>query len=507
MIVDIVLGKAMGRGGLETVLTLVTQELKRRGHVPRVFQMSSPDYEEWATTLPEIRYYDQGNDSLGENFTGEIDIFRYSLGYRNLLDQIGRPDIVLATHTPALSMICRLALSFYGEKRPPILSWLHGPLEAFGGGKKLKYSDAHLAISESLQNNIRETLRNDAEVYYVGNPIPDKDFPLIPRPTQSEIKLIFIGRIENHSKRLDVLFKSLSMLSGAWSLDIIGGGEDEQSLKKLSEVLKISDRVHWKGWKEEPWLEIKEASTLVLSSDYEGFGMVLIEALSRGVPVICTEVGSPNEIVKNGINGWLFPKGDSQALKDILQEILSGATELPSAENCVESISRYRVSNVIERFEQSFSIVRGNHSFIPIDVYSKQFDNVLSELQGYIEALNPSPTMDKIVEVVEFAKDLNVSFDSFAQFVETCLSGGQKDQILSDMAVMFWSEGRKGFVIPLLKKAYEINENNSDVLFNLGYVIWIEKNDPATALVFLEKIKAKNHEVQALINDIQSNYR
>lgn len=346
MIIDIVLGYAEGRGGLESVLTAVSQGLSRRGHRVRVFQAIQPMYLEWEDTLPEIYYY-----TLGRNFNDKNAVFEYALGYQEMLSMLGLPDIILATHTPLFSYVCKLALSYLGENNiSPILSWLHGPPESFGGGEYLKYADGHLAISKAIGEKILNYDKNKS-IFYIGNPVALNSFDIIKRP-RNKLKIIFVGRINNIEKRIDILFNALKDLCGDWNLELIGDGQDRLALECMAENLGISNNIHWLGWKERPWNEIKEASLLVISSDYEGFGLVIVEALARGVPVVSTACDGPTDIIVEGKNGWLFPIGNSQALSEILQNILDNKIILPDAQTCIESVKKFSPEKVVDKIER-----------------------------------------------------------------------------------------------------------------------------------------------------------
>lgn len=352
MIIDVVLGLAGGKGGLENVLTSITQALHKKGHDVRLFQMMPSPYKEWENSIPKVFYYDYARNHFGKMYKDEIEPYRYALGYRTLLDTIGVPDVILATHTPLFSLVTHLATGYLGQKRPPIISWIHGPTEAYGGGLLLKFADAHFAITESVKDDIKRSLPAPAPVFTVGNPVKVSNVPLIPRPDDI-LKLIYIGRIDNKQKRLDVLFHALSLLHGTWELHLFGEGTDEQMLKELAIKLGISNHLIWFGWRDNPWDNVNSASLLVLSSDYEGFGLVIVEALARGVPVIATNCEGPKDIIQNGINGWLYPVGDSSRLAETLQNIIKNIVQLPDAKVCVETVQHFHIDGVIERMEQA----------------------------------------------------------------------------------------------------------------------------------------------------------
>ncbi len=351
MIIDIVLGLAGGKGGLENVLTTITQALQAKGHDVRVFQIMPSPYQEWEESLPKVFYYDYVRNHYGKGYEAEIEPLRYALGYRTLLDIIGVPDLILATHTPLFSFVTKMAVGYLGNSRPPIISWIHGPTAAYGGGELLKFADAHLAISASVGQDIKNTLTGDWPIFTINNPVSVDQLNTIQR-INDHLHLIYVGRIDNKQKRLDIMFQALAQVKGSWELHLYGEGADEAILKSLANQLSIAEKLNWHGWLDHPWEAIDAATLLILTSDYEGFGLVLVEALARGVPVIATNCEGPKDIIKDGENGWLFPTGDYNRLAELLQNLIDKQLTLPAPEQCVQSVQQYTIDSVIKKMEQ-----------------------------------------------------------------------------------------------------------------------------------------------------------
>jgi UDP-D-galactose:(glucosyl)LPS alpha-1,6-D-galactosyltransferase len=350
MIIDIVLGYAFGRGGLENVIKLVHDELKRRGHEVRVFQLFPPRYRDWAESIGDIYYYGDNENYASPINQQRIDVL--SGNYEQMTRLLGRPAVILATHTPIFSRICRMAVEkMQTVNKPVILSWLHGPPNVFGGGDLLSLCDAHLAISGDIAGQLKTYAKAD-NVFYVGNPIDFNDISVFKRHTGT-LKIAYVGRINNSQKRLDILFAGLANLQGEWQLDIVGDGPDTAVLVQKAHQIGVDQNIIWHGWSNTPWKELTDPSLLVLSSDYEGFGLVVVEALARGLPVISTDCEGPCDMIQNGVNGWLFPHRDSQALQQILQDIINKTKLLPNVKACVRSAETYRVENVVDRMESA----------------------------------------------------------------------------------------------------------------------------------------------------------
>lgn len=368
MLIDIVLGHAEGKGGLEDVLTTVVNGLVSKGHRIRVLQTHAPKFEPWADTIPEIYYYGQ------EGKVEEETVSSMQTGYTNFLKSAELPDVIIATHAPILSYICRTAIARF-KPETPVVSWLHGPPAYFGGGNFLKYSDAHFAISSSIGRTIKD-IAEEQPIYLVNNPVDINQNEII-RP--NALKIIFIGRLNNKEKRLDLLLRALEGVEDKWSLTCIGDGPDKNKLHELADELHINKRIRWLGWKEAPWDEIDEASVLVLPSDIEGFGLVLVEALSRGVAVISTDCDGPMDIVKDGINGWIVPKGDINKLKNLLNAIQTGVVTLPNAQQCVNSVLEYEAERVVGKLNNILHVIKNDGFILNEKVVSEsQIDDIVT---------------------------------------------------------------------------------------------------------------------------------
>lgn len=344
MIIDIVLVYATGRGGLEDVISTVSEELNKRGHRIRFFQSYASQNKGWEKGLPEYHYYGTMGDLKSET------IPTLAKGYARKLKEFGKPDIVLATHAPSLSFICRSAIASVEGKMCPILSWLHGPPEYYGNESMLRYSEAHLAISSQIGESIEKNIFEGQPIYNIGNPVIRNEFETLKR-SKTKLELLYVGRLHQHQKRLDILFKGLALLDVDWMLHCIGDGPDRDEIRNLAKILEIDNQILFHGWKENPWEVVEEVSALVMSSDYEGLPLVLMEALGRGIPVISSNCSGASDIIVDGENGWIYPIGDFHALASILNKIGDNQDILPSVDICKASVHKFNYLKVVDNME------------------------------------------------------------------------------------------------------------------------------------------------------------
>ena len=134
-----------------------------------------------------------------------------------------------------------------------------------------------------------------------------------------------MGRLDIFQKRQDLLIEAFKKIAADYPdfiLEFIGDGPDMEKLKAMSS--DMNDRILFPGVSENVQKDIRKASMLVLSSDFEGIPNALMEAMSLGVPCISTDCrpGGAAEILINGENGLLVPAGDSGKLAEAMRKYL-----------------------------------------------------------------------------------------------------------------------------------------------------------------------------------------
>ena len=117
-------------------------------------------------------------------------------------------------------------------------------------------------------------------------------------------------------------------------LVILGDGEEMDHLKQKIEETQMSKYVHLQGFQKDTVCYTKEAEFLVLTSAYEGFGMVILEALSVGIPVISFDCETgPSEMITNEFNGLLVENQDFLALEIALNKLTDNEKLLSFCKN------------------------------------------------------------------------------------------------------------------------------------------------------------------------------
>lgn len=147
----------------------------------------------------------------------------------------------------------------------------------------------------------------------------------------SEVKnkrVIAVGRLD-YQKGFDRLIQAWKLVQYTgqftdWKLDIFGQGEWREMLQQMIDEQGLQNTAKINPPTNAILNEYVHSSLLVMSSNYEGFGMVLVEAMSCGVPVISFDCKcGPKDIIQSGINGLLVPNGDIQALADAMIKVMA----------------------------------------------------------------------------------------------------------------------------------------------------------------------------------------
>lgn len=139
------------------------------------------------------------------------------------------------------------------------------------------------------------------------------------------------------------------MLKFDWKLKVIGTGPDEKMLRRYADKLGIADKIEWLGFSREPYelLRSEGVTALLLTSNYEGFGLVLIEAISYGIPVISSDCeAGPKDIVVPGVNGYLYKKGDLNDFVDKLNGIVSGRLKVSDYTEMRKTVKKFEIEEV-----------------------------------------------------------------------------------------------------------------------------------------------------------------
>lgn len=177
--------------------------------------------------------------------------------------------------------------------------------------KRMNY---FVPVSKELSEFYRDYLGN--KVFYIPNCLDKMPSKLSKLDNKN---LISVGRLSKEKGFDDLLrlFKKVSIKHPDWKLNIIGDGMEKNNLLELASELKLGDKVVFHGYQNKDYIneQLLNSSIFVMTSHTESFGLVLIEAMSHGIPCLSyTSAQGANEIIDDEKNGYLISDRNEQEM-------------------------------------------------------------------------------------------------------------------------------------------------------------------------------------------------
>jgi glycosyltransferase involved in cell wall biosynthesis len=209
-------------------------------------------------------------------------------------------------------------------------------------------ADRVISVSDALAESLKKNFGVDSVV--VHNMVEDRFFNRHEVLEHKGFRFVSVGRLLP-IKRFDLLIRAFAGLKHSnTTLDIIGGGALREKLQALINQLGLQERVRLTGVKkpEEVSQMLAESDCLVLSSKSETFGIVLIEAMAQGLPVVATRCGGPETVV-NDANGLLVPVNDIAALTEAMDHMVDHASDYNKEEIRKQCLNDYSQDTIADR--------------------------------------------------------------------------------------------------------------------------------------------------------------
>ena len=230
--------------------------------------------------------------------------------------------------------------------------------------KGLSYFDAIWTPSESRAREVKELVGYKKDVFVIYNSMDLPTGGFVESKPEDEFVIVTASRFIPH-KRLPLIIKAFKELNNPNSkLVIIGEGEETEVVKKFAKDLGVDSKVEFTGrlFGQPIYDQFKKASVYVSASLEEGFPNVFVEAAHFGLPIVSSNVGGCNEIVKDGFNGYLYEVFDEDSLFKHVKK-LDEDRDLRNimAKNSFEFSSRYDLNVTIKQFMEMYSKAKENY--------------------------------------------------------------------------------------------------------------------------------------------------
>lgn len=176
-------------------------------------------------------------------------------------------------------------------------------------------------------------------------------------------RVIAVGRLD-YQKGFDRLIQAWELVQHTgkftdWKLDIYGQGEWQEMLQQMIDKAELQNTVCLNRPTKQIGEEYVKSDMLVMSSNYEGFPMVMIEAMACGLPVVSFDYKcGPKDIIQTGINGLLVPNGDIQALADAMMKVMEDeAYRKMLSQNARKVVDTYSEQAVMSQWIRLFTSI------------------------------------------------------------------------------------------------------------------------------------------------------
>lgn len=297
-----------------------------------IFSLIRPAYN-WYLKHPHITYLNpQQNSATFHSLYSKIAYLKVIPGLKKAIRKF-RPDIVHAHYATSYGMLANLS----GFRPYFISAWgtdvMKFPEQGFLNAAILRNNLNHAAAVCATSNTIKEYIAkvSSCEVHVIPFGVDLNVFKAKETESIFDKDTLVISCIKSLEKiyQVDVLLRAFALVkekhaSVKMALLIVGPGSERKALEKLSDELGIAAQVTFTGRIDfEKVPDYFNMSDIVVNiSEYESFGVSVIEAMACEKPVIVTDVGGLREIVDDGINGKKVPVGDAEAVAAAISELL-----------------------------------------------------------------------------------------------------------------------------------------------------------------------------------------
>jgi len=337
-------------GGAQRVLLELSRRFAMSGHDVSVVSLCDdgeltaqvPDGVHYRPLLPSARR------GVGLAFAAFPRLVRHL--------SVTRPDVVLSTMTGTnlLTAIAHFAAGSPGRLALREAVSLHNTPSAITRwlmSVLYRRADVLLAVSAGVAQDLKDLVGRGALVHRVPNPIDEQRVRAAaaagPSHAPQEPYVVSVGRLAPQKDQSTLIRAyAASGLRRTHRLAFVGDGDDRATLLALARELGLEARVDFLGALSNPYPVLARAALLVLSSRWEGWPNVLLEALALGVPVVATDCPSgPREILEDGRLGRLTPVGDHVALASAMDAELGA----PMAKR-PDALAAYRPETVARQY-------------------------------------------------------------------------------------------------------------------------------------------------------------
>lgn len=378
-------------GGVAIVTIILANELAKRGHQVSIFGfMEEYDQLSYDMISPAVHVYLGNKDGYSkynvqrlkqifEKEKPDIVINQWGLHWYNITcirKALGKNKAKVFTvyHSDPITngriQQCDIALQKTSSQAQTIMLRIKRLAFKLITGASMRYvysrSDSYFVLSKSYTDNFKKVTRvsKGEKLKVLPNPItiPTSEYRYNPNEKQKEI--VFVGRLDNLSKRVNRIIDVWRCLEDKfpdWRLIIVGDGPDASKIKEQARAYGLR-HISFEGFKS-PIAYYQRASILLLTSEFEGFPLVLAEAMSLGViPCVYDSFSAAHDIIEHGKNGLLIASEldasqtfSAEKMAKVVEELINSPQMMADmATQAIQKSKSYSPDTICSQWEALF---------------------------------------------------------------------------------------------------------------------------------------------------------
>lgn len=267
--------------------------------------------------------------------------------------KVGDYDVIVGVHAPLAVRLAACKQELEGVK---LIGWIHNSYKALFGESSRYIGDEIRKFYEFQLEKLDKTIvlsHDDASQY--SFPVQVVYNPLTLEPGKlsqgNSKRFLAVGRFSRLHKGFDLLINAFNLFAKndkEWTLDIVGEGEEEALYRKMIAEYGLQERIHIHPFTNHIQTYYSEAQVYVLSSRWEGFGLVLVEAMAHGLPIVSSDLPTSKEIM--GDFGIYFTNGNVEQLAQQL-ELATRIDWTKASAEALQIAQRFDISHIIEQWK------------------------------------------------------------------------------------------------------------------------------------------------------------
>ncbi|WP_315765608.1 MULTISPECIES: glycosyltransferase [unclassified Bradyrhizobium] len=354
----------LDRGGAQTMLRSVVAGLTARGHIQHIICLNEIFNEE---VVAAMRAAGASVEIIGRpRLYGLIGLWHLAAELRRR-----RPDLVhtelpwgdligrTAARVAGIAPIVSTVTARYADK-PRLQLWFDRKTAAWAD--RVAFQSAEIVPFSLAHEGVR---RDQVQVIPNGVDADDRDRSVAASALRRDhgggaaTILGMVARLHPQKAHPDLLEAFAKLAGSDIRLWLVGDGPDRAQLTEQARALGIADRVVFAGDRGDVRDWIAAMDIFVHPTYFEGLPLAVLEAMAMGKPVITSPVDGLRSLITSGVDGWLVPPGNPDALAEIIGHVVAHPEERAhvAARGAIRALSQYGSDRVVEAYETLFKSV------------------------------------------------------------------------------------------------------------------------------------------------------